>query len=364
MVNKKNWLGILVIVLILGITIAGCEPPLDESPTEEAEINWNGHRYVLYMGEHFFRSWADARDYCKSKGGHLVTISSESENEAVYNLVKNGEKGVYWIGGYLSNNSWAWVNGEEFNYTNWAPGEPNDMGGKETCIQMYRLYNYEGNDVHGKWNDIGSLGLKDVNLYKLQNTGFICEWDNGDNNNNSNNTVPFPIKDAVLTINSKKNEYSNYKSESKGNQGTISFADLNSKFGSRLTVPKKDERYTLTFSFFSDMDIAAMTSGASISIGLVDTSTDANGPASYWFVRGEWDDGSVGSDYKWADITAVKKNTLISFTDTVTVTAPSTVSGAKAGASLGDYNLVFGMEVQPWDKEAKLYFKSFEFKKN
>jgi len=173
MVNKKLLMGMLVIatMLVLGITVTNCV----EEPTEEKEINWNGHRYKR-IGER--KTWTEAKEYCESQGGHLVTITSTKENEAVYNLIADGAKNVYWIGGYLFGDGWVWVTGEKWEYTNWAPGEPNDRGGNESCIQMYRLKNYDDMNVPGMWNDIGRSGLNDnKDFYTLENTGFICEWD-------------------------------------------------------------------------------------------------------------------------------------------------------------------------------------------
>jgi hypothetical protein len=166
MVNKKVWLGILVMVLVFGMTVVGCDM-FEEKIPEEGEMNWNGHRYVLYTGE---KSWTDARDYCKSKGGHLATITSLEEQEAVFELVKNkGTKNLYWIGGYKTNGIWAWVTGEQWDYTNWAPGEPNSDG-KENYIQMFHKITSPG-----KWNDEDNGGASGD--YSLKNIGFICEWD-------------------------------------------------------------------------------------------------------------------------------------------------------------------------------------------
>jgi len=119
------------------MTVVGCDIPEEEvekKSEEETKINWNSHRYVLYVGG---LSWTAARDYCKSIGGHLVTITSSEEQEAVYNLVTGGNKTLYWIGGTQIDGNWVWVTGEQWEYTNWAPGETNHDG-NERYIQMHR----------------------------------------------------------------------------------------------------------------------------------------------------------------------------------------------------------------------------------
>ena len=68
----------------------------------------------------------------------------------------------YWIGGHrrLHNMSWCW--GMECNpiaFSDWSPGEPNNLGGNERCIEQWpaaRSY---------QWNDTPCSGL-DV---------YICE---------------------------------------------------------------------------------------------------------------------------------------------------------------------------------------------
>jgi hypothetical protein len=160
-----------VMVLVFGMMIAGCDIP-EEEVEEEAEINWNDHRYVLYVGE---KSWTDARDYCESKGGHLATITSSEEQEAVYGLVdKKGIKNLYWIGGCKIDGNWVWVTGEQWEYTNWDPGEPNSDG-NEFYLQMYRI-SIRSSGV-GKWNDEDNSGNVNDENYSLKNIGFICEWD-------------------------------------------------------------------------------------------------------------------------------------------------------------------------------------------
>jgi len=47
-------------------------------------------------------------------------------------------------------NHWYWKTGdhsrETMGYTNWYHGEPNDSGGNEDCILMWKNRNYQWND--------------------------------------------------------------------------------------------------------------------------------------------------------------------------------------------------------------------------
>ena len=147
---------------------------------EEKELNltlfnvseYNGHYYKVYDSG---VSWNEANDYCKSLGGHLVSITNSSENSFVYSIIKNSEKTVYWLGGYLEK-SWKWTTGESFSYTKWGYYKPDNLTGEETYLQMYRIA--VNNNRASTWNDERPNGDPESSSpYSLNNTGFVCEWE-------------------------------------------------------------------------------------------------------------------------------------------------------------------------------------------
>lgn len=120
-----------------------------------------GHRYLAVYTQ---MNWNDARDYCRNMKGDLVTITSEQENQFVYELNPNT-----WIGlsDAIEEGNWKWVTGEPLEYTNWAEGEPNN------CSDCTNVYMEEGEDFAGfkgnapeKWNDC-----------PIEVSSFVCEWD-------------------------------------------------------------------------------------------------------------------------------------------------------------------------------------------
>jgi hypothetical protein len=80
--------------------------------------------------------------------GHLATITSQAENDFIVANFSNPQ----FLGGYQLDGAtepaggWAWVTGEPWSYTNWAPGEPNNLSG----IEKYLEYFAGG----PRWNDI------------------------------------------------------------------------------------------------------------------------------------------------------------------------------------------------------------------
>ena len=152
------------------------EPEPEPTPTPlpvDAEIPnsavaFNGHRYLLYDIDDV-DTWEKAEAYCRARGGHLATITSESENNFVYAYIHQlGRENAYF--GFSDSDvegEWAWVTGEKSTYLNWHDGEPN----AESSQENYAMFYYKYQD--GTWND-GSFGQgQTVN----DDTAFICEWD-------------------------------------------------------------------------------------------------------------------------------------------------------------------------------------------
>ena len=133
---------------------------------------WNKHYYKVFDET---MNWYQAKDFCEEKGGHLVTITSQEEQAAIQSILlySGKKKNFYWTGGFcVEKDNWRWITGEEFNYTNWAKGEPNNDLGNEFIMSIYNS---------GEWNDCPAEGIShipDVDFFKLENAGFICEWNN------------------------------------------------------------------------------------------------------------------------------------------------------------------------------------------
>ena len=109
-----------------------------EMPEPAASEDFRGHTYEYYS---LLLPWENARSFCEWKGGHLVTIGSQEENDFVHGLMGTG-----WIGASDKDEegTFAWVTGEPFGYTNWNSGEPNNAGGNENAGKMLE---------DGQWND-------------------------------------------------------------------------------------------------------------------------------------------------------------------------------------------------------------------
>jgi len=111
----------------------------------------NGHDYYLLSPNTWIMSEAEA----ESIGGTLAIIKNADNQKWVFSTFSSyaeaGHAGL-WIGLHRVSlgGPFAWVTGEKLVYTNWNQGEPNDVGGIETCAHMNSL----DSTAPGTWNDL------------------------------------------------------------------------------------------------------------------------------------------------------------------------------------------------------------------
>ena len=138
-------------------------------------LEFNGHLYVAFMQA---LSFSDAEEYCESLGGHLVTVTSQEEQEVVNHIIENAqypEGNIYYAFWFYSgakkvDSQWTWITGEEFTYTNWGAEEPDS---KDQCYMTFASMYEENYNYHhniGTWEDVYETTLAPA-------WAFICEWE-------------------------------------------------------------------------------------------------------------------------------------------------------------------------------------------
>jgi hypothetical protein len=117
---------------------------------------YDNRTYALFTD---LRTWSSANALCESRGGHLATVASATENEVVRSLIANGGQWHAWLGLSDADNegTWRWATNEPIPYTNWNPGEPSGGGGTEDWVEMYDS---------GRWNDNSSTAT----------APYVCEF--------------------------------------------------------------------------------------------------------------------------------------------------------------------------------------------
>ena len=179
---KRFWAGICAGIMFFGMsdmlpnccdkkisaiaeTIAQSTNLYDDVADYEKQI-FNGHEYQLFDNG---MDWVEAKEYCESLGGHLVTISSQAEQSFLTSLIEQNTDYIeYIIGLYYDEGIWKWVDGTEVTYTNWNENMPDNWTGDEYYGYMYTssVTYSDWTSTKGMWNDAQNYA-----------TPFICEWD-------------------------------------------------------------------------------------------------------------------------------------------------------------------------------------------
>lgn len=125
-------------------------------------LDYDGHSFACYFG---CSTWEEAQNQCENMGGHLAVITSQEENDVLFDFTRYcGYDNVYI--GYSDveeEGNWQWVNGDTSGYTNWTEGEPNGF----TESENYAVFGDNGAWYDGEFTPRIENGL----------ISFICEWD-------------------------------------------------------------------------------------------------------------------------------------------------------------------------------------------
>ena len=123
-------------------------------PRPKNVVKFGGHEYALIEDK---STWHVAKRACEEMGGHLATLATNQESDAVLSLCK-GSAIEYWIGATdeAAEGQWRWTDGSPVKI---QIHQDNAQG-----IQHYLLFH----TALQNWDD-GDGGARH---------SFICEWDN------------------------------------------------------------------------------------------------------------------------------------------------------------------------------------------
>lgn len=169
---SKKLLSVLLVIAML-VPTGSLMVQISAETEGDGILEFNGHYYKVFNES---LTWYEAEDACETMGGHLVTITSQEEQDFVFEISVNSTKKNIWLGGIKEDNKYVWITNEDINaYLNWRPGEPNNTYGQESVIMMYAK---KGANVKGYWNDTIPTGEKVYgSSYTLNTFGYLCEWD-------------------------------------------------------------------------------------------------------------------------------------------------------------------------------------------
>ncbi|MBU0518706.1 aryl-sulfate sulfotransferase, partial [bacterium] len=124
-------------------------------------------------------SWDEANLLSSNSGGYLATVTSQAENDLIFDLVDDPS---YWyqrdggiqngpfFGGFQLDGSvepaggWRWISGEDFMYTNWGQNQPSNTNNDQNRV----FFGGTETNRTSTWSDIS----KNISLL----SGFVVEY--------------------------------------------------------------------------------------------------------------------------------------------------------------------------------------------
>ncbi|KAL6740728.1 hypothetical protein Aduo_014055 [Ancylostoma duodenale] len=114
---------------------------------------YKGFRYSLLYDNETKVNYTDAYERCREHGAHLISFHSLDEVNFVRHIEKSNLTWIEdtWMGLTISvtgtGRTYKWEDGTRFDFKNFAPGEPKNLGSGKFCGQI----KYKEDEQFGKW---------------------------------------------------------------------------------------------------------------------------------------------------------------------------------------------------------------------
>ncbi|XP_043641033.1 collectin-43-like [Drosophila teissieri] len=134
----------LLNVLVANPTASRLESILQSMPYRlSPALQKIGSRYFLIEFNER-KSWTDAEETCRERGGHLAAFQTEDELEAVTRIVSIYSS--FWLGYHRNiEDEFETAAGNKGSFMKWYSEEPNNIGGKQNCVGLHNSTMYDEN---------------------------------------------------------------------------------------------------------------------------------------------------------------------------------------------------------------------------
>ncbi|XP_058890834.1 E-selectin isoform X2 [Acipenser ruthenus] len=117
-------------------------------------------------------NWDTARQWCRDHFTDMVAIQNQKEIKYLNDVLPSNPN-YYWIGIRKINDRWTWVGTNKTlkkEAENWAPGEPNNKGRAQDCVEIY----IKRSSHASKWNDERCTRQKGALCFQASCTASSC----------------------------------------------------------------------------------------------------------------------------------------------------------------------------------------------
>ncbi|XP_054480052.1 lectin-like [Anoplopoma fimbria] len=89
-------------------------------------------------------AFQDAQALCRAlaPNAELASVTTGDLHSRLVSLVTKGGGSnpvLTWLGGTVKNQQASWVDGSEWRYSDWMPGQPNIQTDKPVCVEMFKM---------------------------------------------------------------------------------------------------------------------------------------------------------------------------------------------------------------------------------
>ncbi|XP_077389636.1 macrophage mannose receptor 1-like isoform X2 [Festucalex cinctus] len=161
--KKKSARGLLAILLLV---VGGWTPRV----TCGCPSNWRRNGEQCYFISDVEKTFTEAEDDCRARGGHLTSLQDAQERYWLKSYIGQER---FWIGlrDELKNGQFWWTDRSPVTQVSveWSHAEPNNLGGKEYCVEM-GLYS------RARLNDLPCNSLR---KYICKRASVLCDCPTG-----------------------------------------------------------------------------------------------------------------------------------------------------------------------------------------
>jgi len=150
--------------------------------------------------------WSDAKAVCSEKGGYLATVTSQIEEDFIWDNFgsTNTQTDGIWLGASDEKQEglWVWATGEKWIYTNWHSNQP-DNGGNygQHYLFMYTNNFPSSTGAFSFWGDFSSINSSaGAGNGGVHNVSTLCEWNALPDVYGQISLLKAGVKGAVVTL--------------------------------------------------------------------------------------------------------------------------------------------------------------------